>query len=93
MAKQLLIYESAVPVSASRHGKLYFEDVANYSFSAAINAVPLMAVEFIRACYHRLDLPAISMQRHVGAAAIHKTESMENVRTRSLQLEVGGPAE
>jgi hypothetical protein len=49
MTKQLLIYESAVPMSASRHGDLFLEDVANYSFSAGINAVPLMAVEFIRA--------------------------------------------
>jgi SapC len=49
MAKQLLIYESAVPVSAARHGSMSFEPVANYAFSAGINAVPLMAVEFIRA--------------------------------------------
>jgi len=49
MAKQLLIYESAVPVSASRHAKVSYEPVGNYAFSAAINAVPLMAVEFIRA--------------------------------------------
>ena len=49
MTKQLLIYESAVPMSASRHGSLCLEEVADYSFSAGINAVPLMAVEFIRA--------------------------------------------
>jgi len=49
MTKQLLIYESAVPMSASRHGGMCFEHIANYSFSAGINAVPLMAVEFIRA--------------------------------------------
>lgn len=49
MAKQLLIYESAVPVSASRHGDVSFEASLNYAFSAGINAVPLMAVEFVRA--------------------------------------------
>jgi hypothetical protein len=49
MTKQLLIYESAVPMSATRHGKMSFEPIADYSFSAGINAVPLMAVEFIRA--------------------------------------------
>ena len=49
MTKQLLLYESAVPMSASRHGSLYLEDVTDYSFTAGINAVPLMAVEFIRA--------------------------------------------
>lgn len=49
MTKQLLIYERAVPMSAAQHGKMFFEATANYAFSAEINAVPLMAVEFIRA--------------------------------------------
>jgi hypothetical protein len=46
MAKQLLIYESAVPLSPSRHGKAWFEPSRDYGFSAHINSVPLMAVEF-----------------------------------------------
>jgi len=45
----LLIYESAVPISAGRHGKTSFAPDANYAFSAAVNAVPLMAVEFLHA--------------------------------------------
>jgi hypothetical protein len=49
MAKQLLIYQSAMPVSAGRHGKASFEPGRDFGFSAGINAVPLMAVEFIRA--------------------------------------------
>ena len=49
MSKQLLIYETAVPVSAARHGSVSLEPVADYAFSAGINAVPLMAVEFLRA--------------------------------------------
>ncbi|MFG6428861.1 SapC family protein [Roseateles sp. LYH14W] len=49
MSKQLLIYESAMPVSASRHGKVSLEASPGYGFSAGINAVPLMAVEFPRA--------------------------------------------
>lgn len=49
MAKQLLIYESAVPVSAARHGDASFDPVGSYAFSADINAVPLMAVEFVSA--------------------------------------------
>jgi hypothetical protein len=49
MAKQLLIYESAVPVSAARHGKHSLAPVPDFAFSAGINAVPLMAVEFLRA--------------------------------------------
>jgi hypothetical protein len=49
MAKQLLIYESAVPVSAARHAGVSYEASDNYAFSAAVNAVPLMAVELLRA--------------------------------------------
>lgn len=49
MTKQLLIYDSAIPLSASRHGGQSIEKTPDYSYSAHINAVPIMAVEFIRA--------------------------------------------
>jgi hypothetical protein len=49
MSKQLLIYETAIPVSAARHGGASFDPTDNYAFSAGVNAVPLMAVEFLRA--------------------------------------------
>ena len=49
MARQLLIYQSAVPVSVARHGTVSVRTTADYAFSAGINAVPLMAVEFLRA--------------------------------------------
>ena len=49
MTKQLLIYESARPMSAAHHGKMSLEAVSDYSFSAGINAVPLMGLEFVRA--------------------------------------------
>jgi hypothetical protein len=46
MTSQLLIYESAVPVSNARHGEWSVEVGADYSFSKSVNSVPLMAVEF-----------------------------------------------
>ena len=49
MTKQLLIYETAVPVSPARHGKHSIEVGGDYAFSAGVNAVPLMAVEILRA--------------------------------------------
>ena len=49
MAKQLLIYETAVPLSSARHAGVSLEAAPDYAFTAAINAVPLMAVEFLRA--------------------------------------------
>jgi hypothetical protein len=49
VSKQLLIYETAVPLSRDRHGDVWLDTKADYSFSAGINAVPLMAVEFAAA--------------------------------------------
>ena len=46
MASQLLIYESAVPVTATRHGDWSLEMVNDFAFSKKVNSVPLMAVEF-----------------------------------------------
>lgn len=45
MTTQLLIYETAVPVSAQRHSDGFVES-GGYGFSRNVNAVPLMAVEF-----------------------------------------------
>ena len=49
MSKQLLIYESAHPVNPGRHGGVSVEPGTDYAFSAGVNAVPLMAIEFPRA--------------------------------------------
>lgn len=49
MTKQLLIYETAVPLNAGRHGDVSLDAQPTYAFSAGINAVPLMAVELMRA--------------------------------------------
>jgi hypothetical protein len=46
MPAQMLIYESAVPVSHARHGEGSVEVGADYAFSRNVNSVPLMAVEF-----------------------------------------------
>jgi len=45
MATQLLIYETAVPVSSARHGRCSVE-VTDYNFSRLVNAVPLVAADF-----------------------------------------------
>ena len=46
MATQLLIYETAVPVSAARHRDASVAAGADYAFARNVNSVPLMAVEF-----------------------------------------------
>jgi hypothetical protein len=48
MSAQLLIYETVVPVSAGRHGQFCVEG-SGYGFSRHVNAVPLIAVEFLPA--------------------------------------------
>lgn len=49
MPTQLLIYETAVPVSFQHHGRWSVEVGTDYAFSRNVNALPLMAVEFPRA--------------------------------------------
>ena len=49
MTTQLLIYETAVPVSSGRHGKASVELGKGYGFAGKINSAPLMAVEFPQA--------------------------------------------
>ena len=49
MTKQLLIYETAVPITPARHSKHSVEVGGDYAFSKGVNAVPLMAVEILRA--------------------------------------------
>src|SRR5688500_17547035 len=46
---QLLIYETAVPVSSERHGKCSIEPGKGHGYARRINSVPLMAVEFPQA--------------------------------------------
>ncbi|MDH5206640.1 MAG: SapC family protein, partial [Hylemonella sp.] len=49
MSAQLLIYETAVPVSSGRHAKAAIDVGQGYAFARKINSVPLMAVEFPQA--------------------------------------------
>lgn len=46
MTTQLLIYETAVPVSSARHAKCSVEPGRSFAFTRKVNSVPLMAVEF-----------------------------------------------
>jgi hypothetical protein len=45
MATQMMIYETAVPVSHARHGSWSVDVGPNYGFSRNVNSVPLTAVE------------------------------------------------
>jgi hypothetical protein len=49
MTTQMLIYETAVPVSSGRHAKCSVEPGKGFAFARKVNSVPLMAVEFPQA--------------------------------------------
>ena len=49
MAKQMMFYEQALPLSASRHADLCVEAGSGYAFASNASAVPIMAAEFIPA--------------------------------------------
>ncbi len=70
MPKQLLIYQSAVPLSSSRHAKWSLDAKGDYSFSAGVNAVPLMAVEFIRAATEYAIVFTVAGEDVVPAAVL-----------------------
>jgi len=46
MTTQLMIYETAVPVTIGRHAKCFVEAGNTYAFTRKVNSVPLTAVEF-----------------------------------------------
>lgn len=50
MAKQLLIYERAVPVTVNQHRDVSIKAGKDYAFAREVNSVPLMSVEFDLAC-------------------------------------------
>ena len=49
MAAQMLIYDTATPVSYGRHGNWSIEVGTDFSFSRGLNSVPLMSVEILPA--------------------------------------------
>ena len=49
MTTQLLIYETAVPVSSGRHARASVQAGTGFAFTRKLNSVPLMAVEFPQA--------------------------------------------
>ena len=49
MTKQLLIYNTAVPISRARHFDCHLEPSPSFAFSRDINSAPLTAVEFPQA--------------------------------------------
>lgn len=78
MPTQLLIYETAVPLSFARHGDCSVEISGNYAFSGKVNSVPLMAVEFPQAA---VEYPIVfaGAENQVMPAVILGVRGSENL--------------
>lgn len=70
MPKQLLIYETAVPLNFARHGDVSLDAGINYDFSIGVNAAPLMAVELPHAATEYAIVFTANEQDVVPAAVL-----------------------
>jgi hypothetical protein len=82
MAKNLLFYETAVPVSAAGHRDLAVEP-AKYGFATGVNAVPLTCIEFPRAA--REYTIVFAGDKEVVPVALLGTSNAENLYVNSDQ--------
>jgi hypothetical protein len=78
MTKQMLIYETVVPVSHSRHADASVEPLSSYAFAATINAVPLMAIEFQHAAAE-FAIVFTEAAGHVTPAAVLGVRGQQNL--------------
>lgn len=78
MTAQLLIYESAYPLSAARHRDCAVEIGGSYGFSSRINSVPLMAVEFPHAA-SEYAIVFVGTQDNIMPAVILGVRDNENL--------------
>ncbi len=78
MAKQLLIYETAVPVTVTQHGNTSFDAADDYRFSGAMNAVPLLAAEIFEAA-SEYAVVFVAMGEEIMPAAILGVKPEQNL--------------
>lgn len=67
MAKQLLIYDTVVPLNRVAHRDLSVRQITSFSFAAETNSVPLVDVEFAKAA---AELPIVFARSATGLACL-----------------------
>ena len=93
MTTQLLIYETAVPVSSGRHGKASIEAGKGFGFARKINSVPLTAVEFPLASAEYAIVFAQSGSEVVPVVILGARAGALHVAARGIQpVEAGAAA-
>lgn len=67
MTKQLLIYDSVVPVNRQVHRDISVRKISNFGFAAELNTVPIVDVEFARAA---LEMPIVFAKTETGIVSL-----------------------
>lgn len=75
---QLLIYKTAIPVSRARHAGWSVDTVPNHAYTAEVNSVPLMAIEFPQAASEYV-IVFTGNETEVTAAVILGVRGNENL--------------
>ncbi len=67
MTKQLMIYDSVVPLNRNVHRDLSIKQTTSFSFAATSNTVPIVDVEFIKVA---MEMPILFAKTGTGVAAL-----------------------
>lgn len=67
MTKQLLIYDNVVPVNRQTHRKTSVRQTTSFGFAREVNSVPIVDVEFARAC---VEMPIVFSRTETGLVCL-----------------------
>lgn len=67
MTKQLLIYDNVVPVNRQTHRKMSVRQTTSFAFARHVNSVPIVDVEFTRAC---TEMPIVFARTETGLVSL-----------------------
>lgn len=67
MTKQLLIYDNVVPVNRQTHRQMSIRQTTSFGFARGVNSVPIVDVEFSRAC---VEMPIVFARTDTGLVCL-----------------------
>lgn len=79
MSNQLLIYENATALSKDRHAKHSIEVDTNYSYAKSLNALPVLAAEFIAAAREYPIVFSRAADEHIQPVVLLSLRGDENL--------------
>ena len=75
MTKQLLIYDNVVPVNRQAHRGMSVRQTTSFGFAKEVNSVPIVDVEFPRAC---LEMPIVFSRTETGIVSLALLGAQQN---------------